>query len=120
MLDRQGNKRGPNETCWCVSGRKYKHCHMRRDKLLQTGYLHPVDAREALQHAKNFLQQNNRRPACFCPPAFRSECSDRIVKAHTISRSSALDLISERDRVSTFVTPINPGMIPDDPDQMDS
>ena len=22
---------GRNETCWCGSGKKYKHCHMQKD-----------------------------------------------------------------------------------------
>ena len=25
-------KLGRNDPCWCGSGKKYKHCHMRQDK----------------------------------------------------------------------------------------
>jgi hypothetical protein len=29
---RQGPKLGRNDPCWCGSGKKYKHCHLRQDQ----------------------------------------------------------------------------------------
>jgi preprotein translocase subunit SecA len=29
---REGPKLGCNDPCWCGSGKKYKHCHLRQDQ----------------------------------------------------------------------------------------
>ena len=30
---------GRNDRCWCGSGKKYKHCHLREDEKKQKGYV---------------------------------------------------------------------------------
>ncbi|MBM3675618.1 MAG: type I methionyl aminopeptidase [Actinobacteria bacterium] len=37
-------KLGPNDRCWCGSGRKYKHCHRLRDEAVKPGVLGPERA----------------------------------------------------------------------------
>ncbi len=35
--DETGKRQGRNDPCWCGSGKKYKHCHMRQDAAASTG-----------------------------------------------------------------------------------
>jgi preprotein translocase subunit SecA len=50
---RSEKRPGRNDPCWCGSGKKYKHCHMRQDM----GATQPVEAKAAPQSA------SGRRPA---------------------------------------------------------
>ena len=49
MIDRAKSTRpGRNDPCWCGSGKKYKHCHLRLEQSVQSGQL-------ALERAKTSL-----------------------------------------------------------------
>ncbi|WP_420724726.1 YecA family protein [Hwanghaeella sp. LZ110] len=84
-------KMGRNEKCWCGSGKKYKHCHL--DKEAQktiNPYQFWNDSR------KSFARQY-----CSHPEASPSTC-DKIIKSHTISKSTCLKSISEKGHVYNF------------------
>lgn len=83
-----------NDPCFCGSGRKYKHCHL---KLSQAEPLTPWSQGEIL---------NKRYSAEYClhPDAEASECSGPIVRAHTIQRNGGLSKIaSPQGYVYTFL-----------------
>lgn len=87
--DPTGNKLGRNDVCWCDSGRKFKHCHLSRDSAP------PVHAAQAVKlHEKAYTKSY-----CSCPDEWRHECNGPIVRAHTVSRSSSLELIAEDGHV---------------------
>ncbi len=46
------SKIGPNDPCWCSSGRKYKRCHQSRDLMKQLGGDAPA-AKSAIKNAKS-------------------------------------------------------------------
>ncbi|HEC33232.1 MAG TPA: hypothetical protein ENI37_00765, partial [Chloroflexi bacterium] len=39
---RRTRKLGRNDPCWCGSGKKYKHCHMKQDSEAQRGCVTPT------------------------------------------------------------------------------
>lgn len=84
------NKIGPNEACWCGSGRKYKKCHREREKQK------PIDIGTFSDTALAEFE----RKYCSHPSASPTTCN-RIVKAHTITKSIALKTISENGHVYT-------------------
>ncbi|WP_342609711.1 SEC-C domain-containing protein [Vibrio tritonius] len=78
-------KIGRNTKCWCSSGKKYKNCHLNRDK--QT----PVSKGEAISHSNKI----RNRKCCYVPEQLRHECSKKIINAHTISKSGSLIEIAD-------------------------
>jgi len=80
---------GRNESCWCGSGKKWKHCH--RDRHLQQ----EIPIGRLLKE----MHQNQKRGTCLHPEASKSECSNRIIKAHTVQRSGGLSEIAEEGHV---------------------
>lgn len=82
-------KLGRNEQCWCGSGKKYKKCHLNREK--QT----PVPFHEV---AKQFRSEFSYQ-ICSCPEQLHPECSSKIIKAHTVPKSSSLKTISRNGHV---------------------
>lgn len=78
-------KIGRNEKCWCNSGKKYKHCHYRREAEA------PVSKGEAI----NYSQKNASRKCCYVPNELKHECSKKIINAHTVSKSSSLKEIAD-------------------------
>ncbi len=85
-------KIGRNDPCWCGSGLKYKKCHLIRSKE------EPIKAFEADKH---FRSAYNKEYCC-APEELKKECSGDIVKAHSVSKSSALKAISEDGHVYGF------------------
>ncbi|EWG71720.1 SEC-C motif protein [Enterobacter sp. DC1] len=77
-------KFGRNEKCWCGSGRKYKKCHLGRDKQ------EPLGKGEAQNALKLFTSSSK----CSVPVNKQNECANRIVKAHTLSKSNSLKEIA--------------------------
>ena len=73
-------KLGRNEKCWCGSSIKYKKCHLNRDqqKPIDTGDAHRVG-----NAAKS-------KKYCSVPEGLRSNCSNKIINAHTVSKGSSL------------------------------
>ncbi|MBL4576031.1 MAG: SEC-C domain-containing protein [Opitutaceae bacterium] len=88
-----GKKIGRNDPCWCGSGKKYKKCHLNRH--IET----PVAPWEAeQQYRKSFGSKY-----CSCPESLKNQCAKRIIKAHTVSKSSSLLKISRDGHVYGLV-----------------
>ena len=80
---------GRNEQCWCESGKKYKNCHLNIQSLPS---VKPYVVTQALSSL-------NRTKTCSVPDSLLHECSSKIIKAHTVSKSSSLKLISHEGHV---------------------
>lgn len=82
-------KLGRNEPCWCGSGKKYKKCHLNRhlEKPIQ-----PWEAEQ--KYRKSFGSKY-----CSCPDSMKQDCSGKIIKAHTVSKSSSLQAIARGGHV---------------------
>lgn len=78
-------KTGRNDKCWCGSGKKFKRCHYGREN--ET----PVSKGEAINHS----QKNASRKYCYAPDDLKHECSQKIINAHTVSKSSSLKEIAD-------------------------
>ena len=78
-------KTGRNDKCWCGSGKKFKRCHYGREN--ET----PVSKGEAIGHS----QKNASRKYCYAPADLKHECSQKIINAHTVSKSSSLKEIAD-------------------------
>jgi len=78
---------GRNDLCWCSSGKKYKKCHLDRDKEL------PIGRAELEKHGKQ------REKKCSATDLQDGLCSGSIIQAHTISKSGSLKSISESGHV---------------------
>lgn len=83
------NKMKRNAECWCGSGKKYKKCHLGRDKQ------EPFSRGEA-QGVLNLFSNTSR---CSVPDRIRHECKTRIVKAHTLSKGNSLKAIAHEGHV---------------------
>ncbi len=78
-------KIGRNEKCWCDSGKKFKRCHLGRENES------PVNKGEAISHS----QKNASRKCCYISADLKHECSQNIINAHTVSKSSSLKEIAD-------------------------
>jgi len=78
-------KIGRNDICWCGSGKKFKHCHLGRD----------TKPKVELYNAEKLLRKSSSKQYCCCPESFKSECSRKIVRAHTVPKSSSLKKIAK-------------------------
>lgn len=88
-------KIGRNKPCWCGSNKKYKHCHLGRDKQA------PVDKGTVMKEMNSF----NSKKFCSVPEVMKTECSKKIIKAHSVSKGSSLKAIAEDGHVyTTFKT----------------
>jgi hypothetical protein len=76
---------GRNDPCWCGSGQKYKKCHLNKQ----------VKAHEINNDFKNSLKHK----ICKVPADLKHECTDTIVKAHTVSKSANLKNIARDGKV---------------------
>jgi hypothetical protein len=85
-------KLGRNDLCWCGSGKKYKHCHLNRDR--QT----PPTRQEVYQATKRLFNKKY----CLHPEASALNCSGGIIKAHTIQRNGGLSKIARNGHVYCF------------------
>lgn len=81
-----------NDPCWCNSGKKYKKCHG-----------HPsYKTKPALSEFMKDQSKIYTQDKCYAPDALQHECSKKIIKAHTVSRSANLKPISKNDHVYCF------------------
>lgn len=78
-----------NERCWCDSGRKWKNCHRLREELAPL----PTSAFNS-----KFFEVANSLGTCLHPEA-PTNCSNGVIRAHTVQRSTALKSISENGHV---------------------
>jgi len=74
-----------NDPCWCGSGKKYKKCHLNKE----------VKSYEINNNFKNTLKYKT----CKVPTDLQHECTDTIIKAHTISKSANLKNIAREGKV---------------------
>lgn len=86
----KGSKR--NKPCFCGSGKKYKNCHEKRE----------FEEKVKLHEMNKDLTVSHTRKKCMVPETFKSECTKRIIKAHTVSKSSNLKQISKDGHVLGF------------------
>jgi membrane-bound inhibitor of C-type lysozyme len=84
-------KIGRNKPCWCGSEKKYKRCHLNRDTQ------NPVNQGEIHKQLNSFYAKKT----CSVPISLKHECSKKIIKAHSISKSSSLKEIAEDGHVLT-------------------
>ena len=91
-------KQGRNERCWCGSGLKYKHCHLKRKD----------ESAPSLEEMLQVQRGLGKRKLCMHPEASPTVCSSTIVNAHTIQRSGPLAAIAENNEVMTFSADLVP------------
>ena len=84
-------KLGRNDSCWCGSGKKYKHCHLGLED--QT----PLPISEVL---KRFNQANSAK-TCLVPSTWKDKCHAEISSAHTVPKGS-LKQIARNEHVYSF------------------
>jgi len=84
---------GRNDPCWCGSGKKYKYCHLNRENL------EPPKIQEALNLKKKIFGKKY----CMHPLASKSNCSNKISRAHTVQKHGGLDIIAENGHVQSFL-----------------
>jgi SEC-C motif len=82
---------GPDDPCWCRSGKRYKLCHFRR--VLQA----PINV---FQVESNLVAEF-RDGYCSHPDPARDPCSPTITKSHTIQKKGGLAAIAEAGHVLT-------------------
>ncbi|WP_150099577.1 SEC-C domain-containing protein [Enterobacter sp. 638] len=80
---------GRNDACWCGSEKKYKKCHLGRDK----------QERFTRGEAQQVLKLFTTVSKCSVPDDLKHECQTRIVKAHTLSKGNSLKAISHEGHV---------------------
>lgn len=90
----KGNKR--NKLCFCGSGKKYKNCHAKRE----------YEEKVKLHEMNKDLKISHTKKKCMAPEELKDECAKRIIKAHTVSKSSNLKQISKNGHVMGFNTSI--------------
>lgn len=91
-------KLGRNKPCWCGSGKKYKKCHLDREQQ------EPINREIVYKQLNGFYSQKY----CSVPSSMNAECSGKIIKAHSISKSSSLKEIANNGHVlTTFKGAIN-------------
>ena len=90
------NKVGRNNPCPCGSGRKYKHCCLHSGEIQLVPSATISWEKESAAAAKAMA-----RGMCCAPPSARHECVRKIVRAHTVPRSS-LGRIAENGHVLSF------------------
>ena len=83
------NKIGRNDPCWCGSGKKYKKCHLNRESE------EPMQAWEAAKA----MRENFSRRLCSAPKSLHGVCANKVVKAHTVPKSSSLKAIASDGHV---------------------
>jgi len=85
-------KLGRNDPCWCGSNIKYKKCHLNREQ-------QQAPDKSAIHKEINRF---NSYKKCSASTILQHQCSNKIVKAHSISKSSSLKYISVDGHVLTF------------------
>ena len=86
-------KLGRNKPCWCGTGKKYKKCHLNRHEEK------PIPKWEVEKRYRDTFSAK----FCSCPDSMKNECSGKIIRAHTVSKSSSLKQIAQNGHVYGFV-----------------
>lgn len=77
-----------NKPCWCGSSKKFKHCHLGREDQS------PVNLYESAGIIKD-----SKKKLCCVPEGYSQKCEGKIIKAHTVSKSSSLKKISRKGHI---------------------
>lgn len=77
-----------NKPCWCGSNKKYKHCHLGREEKKPTNHFEV-----------NNIIKSSKKKLCCVPESYTQKCNGKIIKAHTVSKSSSLKKISRDGHV---------------------
>jgi hypothetical protein len=80
-----------NEPCWCGSGKKYKRCHLNRQRERS---IEPFELDEIIRGSSD-------KKYCMHPNAGKDTCAGQIVKAHTVP-TSWLNSIADNGHVFSF------------------
>lgn len=83
----------PDSNCWCGSQLPYKNCHLDREKQI------PLKAYEIRKEIRKALAHRY----CMHPLQSPNTCSRQIIAAHSVSRSSNLNVIAENGHVMQFM-----------------
>lgn len=86
-------KKGRNDPCWCGSGKKFKRCHLGREK----------QPKPSVSASMKEFDDAHRRRICLHPTASLQECSGKIVRAHTV-QETILRNIARNGHVYGFST----------------
>ena len=78
-----------NTPCWCGSGKKWKKCHLGRESQP------PIRLGEQMLQ----LYREFQKGYCSHPEASSDNCSDKIVRAHTVQRRGGIAAIAENGHV---------------------
>ena len=78
-----------NQLCFCGSGKKYKKCHLKKEREKPLSY---AEYDERLRRALDVK-------ICLAPKPWLRECCEQIVKAHTVPKSSSLSKIDRNGKV---------------------
>jgi SEC-C motif len=89
-MSRHRTKVGRNDLCWCHSAKKYKHCHLEREQ-------QPV--KPPWEVASDIREQFRDSKYCLHALASTASCSGKIVRAHSLPRSTGLSAIAEKGHV---------------------
>ncbi len=82
---------GRNQPCWCGSGRKYKKCHLDRERQIPPSI---SDGFSAINSARSASGTE-----CNCPDEIKSECHGNPINSHTIAKSLGLMKIARNGHV---------------------
>jgi hypothetical protein len=77
-----------NLPCWCGSGKKYKKCHLNRDKQAPANFFEAADRQRKIFRRKDCLH-----------PSAPKECKGGIVRAHSVRRKADLSSIARNGHV---------------------
>jgi len=94
---------GRNQPCWCESGKKYKHCH--KDIESQPS----VEPHTLIQALGSFKKTKK----CSVPQSLVHECTNKIINAHTVSKSSSLKAIARDGHVLRISVKLNSNATPE-------
>ena len=86
---RKKHNPGRNDRCFCGSGKKYKQCHLGREKQPKLGR-HEANSRYA---------KLSQKGQCLHPDAGTTTCSRGIIRAHSIQRNGGLTHIARDGHV---------------------
>ena len=75
---------GRNDPCWCGSHKKFKKCHLAREKQ------QPIEWWDAAHEFRKAFSTKD----CLAPEPLKDNCSPTTVRAHTVPKSGSLNKIA--------------------------
>lgn len=78
-----------NKECWCGSGKKFKKCHLNKEKMTAL----------TIQEEQDYLKKIDKDLKLCLFNKFENSCSKDIIKAHSVSKELFLRKISRNNKV---------------------